>query len=428
MHLNQGIPLEGHGHRLRSQCRETVTENEAASRISSITTASNSTSSTRSSATIRPSIPLPSISARSGSNMNIATDDADHRRRLSRDDGQVSPTSTTATRGPLSPPSAAFGAFGSKDRRLSDLTNYRRDLSVLDSTRSQPLASLPHNSQLVEGPGAHIAPWISSGAPAGASPRAMPTSFYNGSSDSVSVASQFSPGLPSVAGRPGTGSGSGSGSICPDYGDVLYYDVDGRRPSVASIVTTASSQGSKTSANRGGFRKLQFFFGEEFPGRDSSESSLPISIPGKDQRSRSYSHGRPTQRDRNHSNATDREPSPASSRPRTPVPNPEVVPFLYQDNTSLYYCRTSHDTEKPLFETVWLDLIEDDTSQKAQVKTRPSLLHLPDLVQVRTTTCRAITKHTTTKHTTIKHIITKHIITTHTIIIGITKAAMILGL
>ncbi|KAG5938880.1 hypothetical protein E4U59_003534 [Claviceps monticola] len=331
MHLNQGIHSEGHGHRLRSQCRETVTENEAASRISSITTASNSTSSTRSSATIRPSVPLPPISARSGSNMNIATDDADHRRRLSRDDGQVSPTSTTATRGPLSPPSAAFTAFGSRDRRLSDLTNYRRDLSVLDSTRSQPLASLPHNSQLVESPGAHIAPWISTGAPAAASPRAMPTSFYNGSSDSVSVASQFSPGLPSVAGRPGTG----SGSICPDYGDVLYYDVDGRRPSVASIVTTASSQGSKTSANRGGFRKLQFFFGEEFPGRDSSESSLPISIPGKDQRSRSYSHGRPTQRDRNHSNATDREPSPASSRPRTPVPNPEVVPFLYQDNTDI---------------------------------------------------------------------------------------------
>lgn len=170
---------------------------------------------------------------------------------------------------------------------------------------------------------------MSSSLPPGPSPKGLSTSFYNDSSDSLSMASQFSPGLPSATGRPGTG----SGSISQDYADTLYYNADGRRPSAASVVTTASSQGSKTSVNRGGFRKLQGFFGEEFPGRDSSESSLPISVPGKDQRSRSYSHGRPTHRDRNYSNATDREPSPSSSRPRTPVPNPEVVPFLYQDNT-----------------------------------------------------------------------------------------------
>ncbi|KAG5951196.1 hypothetical protein E4U53_003581 [Claviceps sorghi] len=323
-----------------------MTENEAAARISSITTTTDSTDSTRSSMTAKPSMPLTSVSAPRGSNMHITTDDTDRRRRLSKDDGQVSPTSTTATRGALSPPSATFHAMG-KDRRLSDFTNYRRDLSVLEPARSQNPSSLPQHCQSVGSPGAQSAPWMSAGAPAGASPRGLPTSFYNDSSDSLSMASQFSPGLASVAGRPGTG----SGSVCPDYADALYYDVDGRRPSAASIVTTASSQGSKTSANRGGFRKLQGFFGEEFPGRDSSESSLPISVPGKDQRSRSYSHGRPTHRDRNCSNATDREPSPSSSRPRTPVPNPEVVPFLYQDNTS-FHCRTSHDTAKLLFETV----------------------------------------------------------------------------
>ncbi|KAG5985646.1 hypothetical protein E4U54_005900, partial [Claviceps lovelessii] len=308
-----------------------MTGNEAATRISSITTASNGTDSTRSSTTVKPSMPLTSVSTPRGSNMHITTDDTDRRRRLSKDDSSVSPTSTTATRGALSPPSATFNATGTmgKDRRLSDFTNYRRDLSVLEPTRSQTLSSFPQNSHPVGSPGAQSATWISSGgAPPGASPRGMPTSFYNDSSDSLSMASQFSPGLPSVAGRPGTG----SGSVYPDYADALYYDIDGRRPSAASIVTTASSQGSKTSVNRGGFRKLQGFFGEEFPGRDSSESSLPISVPGKDQRSRSYSHGRPNQRDRNYSNATDREPSP-SSRPRTPVPNPEVVPFLYQDNT-----------------------------------------------------------------------------------------------
>lgn len=252
--------------------------------------------------------------------------------RLSSEDGQVSPTSITATQGALSPSSATFDA-SAEDYQSSDLTNYRRDLSVLEPTRSQTLSSqthLPQHSRPVGSPGAQMSPWrISSGASAGASPRGMPTSFYNDSSDSLSMASQFSPGLPSVAGRPGTG----SGSMGRDYADALDYNVDGRRPSAASIVTTASSQGSKTSTNRGGFRKLQGFFGEEFPGRDSSESSLPSSVPGKDQRSRSYSHGGPTRRDRNYSNATDREPSPSSSRPRTPVPNPEVVPFLYQDNT-----------------------------------------------------------------------------------------------
>jgi hypothetical protein len=105
---------------------------------------------------------------------------------------------------------------------------------------------------------------------------------------------------------------------------------------VASIAT-ASSTGSKTSMNRGGYRKLQGFFGEEFPGRDSSDNSLPASANFRDQHSRSYSHSQQSQRGRKTSNATStsqtREGSPTSSRPRSPVPAPEVVPFLYQDNT-----------------------------------------------------------------------------------------------
>jgi adenylate cyclase len=151
----------------------------------------------------------------------------------------------------------------------------------------------------------------------------MPTSFYNDSSDNLSLASQLSPGHPPNHRQV---------AASHDPPDAAYFD--GRRPSAASILT-ASSQGSKTSVTRGGLRKLQGFFGEEFPGRDSSESSLPTSLVGRDQRSRSYSHSRPTHRDRNYSNATDhtRDGSPSSSRPRTPVPAPEVVPFLYQDNT-----------------------------------------------------------------------------------------------
>lgn len=215
-------------------------------------------------------------------------------RSLSRDDDlQVSPTSTATTR--MSPTTSRESG-----RRLSDLTNYRRDLAVLDPPRGHP------------------------------NPANYAASLVDESADNMSIFSQFSPGLHGLGSRTGASSSLGM----QDSPEQLYY-TDGRRPSAASVTTTASSTGSKASGPRGGFRKLQGFFGEEFPGRDSSESSLPTSYMGKDQRSRSYSHTRPTHRDRNYSNATDhtRDASPASSRPRTPVPAPEVVPFLYQDNT-----------------------------------------------------------------------------------------------
>lgn len=246
--------------------------------------------------------------------------------RAPKDDAPVSPTSTTgATRGALSPSSTTSSAVSAPDRRLSDLANHRRDLSILESARN----ALPGAGAGASMAGSHVAPWMSSSVPPSSSSRTLPTSFYNDSSDSLSVASQFSPGLPSGGARPGP-----APSGAQESPDAAFFNPDGRRPSAASVATTASSQGSKTSGTRGGFRKLQGFFGEEFPGRDSSESSLPISVAGKDQRSRSYSHNRPSHRDRNYSNATDpRDASPSSSRPRTPVPAPEVVPFLYQDNT-----------------------------------------------------------------------------------------------
>ncbi|KAH8905327.1 adenylate cyclase [Coniochaeta sp. PMI_546] len=150
------------------------------------------------------------------------------------------------------------------------------------------------------------------------------TSFYNDSSDNLSLASQLSPGLRSLNVRSGQ-----TPATSTDSHETAYFN-DDRRPSLASITTTASSTNSKASGTRGGIRKLQGFFGEEFPGKDSSETSLPSA--GKDHRSHSLQHGRPG-RDRHHSNATDhaREASPAPSRPRTPVPAPDVVPFLYQE-------------------------------------------------------------------------------------------------
>ncbi|POR36681.1 Adenylate cyclase [Tolypocladium paradoxum] len=305
-----------------------MSENEAAARrFSSLTGASNSTGGTRSSATVRPSPSTPAFAsgARPGSIMRISIDDG-QRSRASKDDAQVSPTSTTATRGALSALSTTTsGAVAVPGRRLSDLTNYRHDLGILESARN-----VPPGGAGVSIASSHMAPWMSSSVGPSSSSRTLPTSFFNDSSDSLSVASQFSPGLLSGGARPGP-----ARSGTQESPDAAYFNADERRPSVASVTTTASSQGSKASGTRGGFRKLQGFFGEEFPGRDSSESSLPTSIAaGKDQRSRSYSHTRPPHRDRNFSNATDhRDASPSSSRPRTPVPAPEVVPFLYQDNT-----------------------------------------------------------------------------------------------
>jgi adenylate cyclase len=248
--------------------------------------------------------------------MRITTDDYVHVHNSAIDDGQVSPTTSPALQG-NNIPQINTGAHERHGSDLGELSNYRRDLAVLDSMR---VPQIQHNPPTA-GPTAQppIAPWLSTSA--------GQTSFLNDSSDSLSVASQLSPGYQSSLNRPGA---IASGQDSPD---AISFD-EGRRPSVASIATVSSS-GSKTSVSRGGFRKLQGFFGEEFPGRDSSESSIHNSQLGRDNRGRSYSSSRPTQRDRNYSNATDnpREQSPVGySRPRTPVPAPEVAPYLYQDN------------------------------------------------------------------------------------------------
>ncbi|KAJ2979865.1 hypothetical protein NQ176_g2991 [Zarea fungicola] len=278
--------------------------------------------STRSSSiTIKPTTPV----SRSGSRHSIPSRlSIDSTSLPPRDDSQVSPTASTATaRGAAMPSSSSTSNPSNSERRFSDFNNYRRDLAVLD----QPRANNSHSNHNTASN--QVAPWMTSTGPAPSAPsNSLSMSFYNDSAESLPIASHhMASSLHQSASR------TGQLSVSYESPDPIYFNHDGRRPSVASVATTASSQGSKASMPRGGFRKLQGFFGEEFPGRDSSESSLPGSI-GKDQRSRSYSHTRPGQ-ERHFSNATDREASPASSRPRTPVPAPEVVPFLYQDNTDI---------------------------------------------------------------------------------------------
>mgnify|MGYP001569234149 CR=1 FL=1 len=146
-------------------------------------------------------------------------------------------------------------------------------------------------------------------------PSAFGTSFYDDSSDNHSLNSQLSPIM-----RPGTSRASDPEAEARD---------DERRPSLASVATSGSN-GSRGSVVRTGIhKKLQGFFGEEYSGRDSSDTSLPTQTAGKEQRSNSYSR----HRDRKPSSVAEaRDSSPVPSRPRTPVPSSDVVPFLYQDS------------------------------------------------------------------------------------------------
>ncbi|KAL2758763.1 hypothetical protein ACRALDRAFT_2040863 [Sodiomyces alcalophilus JCM 7366] len=163
----------------------------------------------------------------------------------------------------------------------------------------------------------------------------MPTSFYYNDDEEAFVnGPSLSPALRSTARGPGPSGRPSQLSALHDSPETLPL-ADERRPSQVSVAT-ASSQGSKNSgARRGGLQKLQGFFGEEFPGREGSDASFQSTSVGKD-RSYSNSHSRAS-RERNYSNATDhtRDASPASSRPRTPVPAPEVVPFLYQNSDDI---------------------------------------------------------------------------------------------
>jgi adenylate cyclase len=235
-------------------------------------------------------------------------------------DPQVSPTSA-APRTAISPSSISPNA-SPWDRKMTDFGNYRRDLAVLETSCNR-IPQIQHNPPTALASPSQIAPWMSTNGNVTPS-SAFGTSFYNDSSDNLSQGSQLSPGV-----RPGTGlTGNTNASDSP--ADAFFGDE--RRPSVASV-TTASSTGSKSSVSHGGIhKKLQTFFGEDFPGKDGSDTSLPSH--GKDVRSHSFAR---SHRDRNHSSATDRtqrdrDASPAGSRPRTPVPSSDVVPFLYQDS------------------------------------------------------------------------------------------------
>ncbi|KAI9803847.1 MAG: hypothetical protein M1825_001727 [Sarcosagium campestre] len=196
--------------------------------------------------------------------------------------------------------------------QISGFKNYRRDLSVLDNSGG-PLPSQRRN------PSATLAPMTSPGWTPGyaAGPslaNGRPGEYYDHQVDSPP---QLSPTLPSGARH----------SVSNESPEHAYFD-DERRPSAASA-GTVSSQGSHSSVSKTFHKKLHGFFGEDFPGRRSPQTSdTNLSVYANGRRDSFQSH----RRERTDSvTTTGRAASPAS-RPRTPVPSSDVTPWLFQDS------------------------------------------------------------------------------------------------
>jgi adenylate cyclase len=214
-------------------------------------------------------------------------------------------------------------------RGASGFGNHRKDLAVLEGAGSGRVPAINRH------PPSALSPNLPWGTGNGQIP--MPSSVFGSSffDDSSEDIGGMSPGF-----RPG--------SSQEDMG----FPGEDRRPSIASA-TTVSSIGSKSSVGMGFHKKLQGFFGDEFPemegSRQNSESSLP---PAAMYKPGGTSDAVAAQRARNRNNsfnnnninanpipntqqlAVSRPASPASfSRPRTPHSS-EVTPWEFQDFTN----------------------------------------------------------------------------------------------
>ena len=177
-----------------------------------------------------------------------------------------------------------------------------------------PAPSVSKHPHLAEGPNAAIAPWMDDGLPAlSTHGLTHPNVFHDGPSKV-----QPSPSFRSDLGHT-------ANSESPDP---VFLNND-RRPSLASATTIDSQNSlSKTNTSKGQpYKKAAGFFGDEY--RQSPRSS-DVSIPSTLQREQTASswHGS------KHASRDEGRPiSPSSSRPRTPLPSSDVVPWLFQDFT-----------------------------------------------------------------------------------------------
>ena len=217
-----------------------------------------------------------------------------------------------------------------REHSSSILGNCSRNFAALETGKKECLPPSQHNISTPTAASLHHfeATWMASTR----GPLTLPgsasfgTSFFSDANDQKPENSPLSPG-------PRLSTGLSATSAVGDLTGETYFGEE-RRPSIASV-HTASSQSSISSVGRPGIhKKLQTFFGDDFPGRNRADSSLPSHR--NEGRSQSFVR---KQRDRATSSGAEttrkREASPADSRPRTPVPSRDVVPFLYQDSQDI---------------------------------------------------------------------------------------------
>ena len=177
-----------------------------------------------------------------------------------------------------------------------------------------PIPPMSKRPPPAEAPNADIAPWMGDGLPALSTHGLTSSSFFNDGSSKAQPSPSFRPD-----------SGRTADSESPDP---MFMSND-RRPSLASA-TTIDSQNSlcKASTSKGTpYKKVTGFFGDEY--RQSPRSS-DTNIPSTVQREQTASsrHGS------SHTSRDEGRPiSPSSSRPRTPLPSSDVVPWVFQDFT-----------------------------------------------------------------------------------------------
>ncbi|KAF2739356.1 hypothetical protein EJ04DRAFT_607726 [Polyplosphaeria fusca] len=189
--------------------------------------------------------------------------------------------------------------------------DHRKELAVLETSGGR-IPSISRNPPTATSPTPPS--WSAGGTNGAVMPTSVFGSFYNDSDENIA---QLSPGFV----RPGSGKE-----------DAMGFPADDRRPSVASA-TTVSSSGSKSSTSRGFHKKLQGFFGEEFPGdsRQNSDTSLPTPFNSETQSQRPPRGRTNSVNNTLGSSLNSRPGSPVGSRPRTPLPSSEVTPWEFQD-------------------------------------------------------------------------------------------------
>ena len=155
-------------------------------------------------------------------------------------------------------------------------------------------------------------------------PNDSPGTFYHDYSEQ-----EASPA--SATFRPGTGRTYTSEPL------ELDYNVDDRRPSVASA-TTVSSQGSKSSTSARFRKRLQGFFGDEYTGPGDHEgnsqkpAARPVRMAQHGSRERANSDGTRNVPGRSHDQSFSQEERGSDHA----IPSREITPWLYQSiNVSL---------------------------------------------------------------------------------------------